>query len=118
MNVLDCGHPAGGAGPAWDDAHDCVVQAVREQLPFIVQWERSGIDSRVAGALIGWVSDTGWPYEWFSYDGDPSGGGGEDMPVTSSESCEDVVDLGEACSGLQLCVGCVGAIPASRCDAD
>lgn len=77
------------------DAHGCVAEALNVGDAFSVLWHRGGIDSRVARAYLGLQSRDGLTLESLYYDGDPGGGGGDGRPVTLTQRCQTLRDLGE-----------------------
>jgi hypothetical protein len=116
--VMDCGNlMVQQADAPFVAARDCVLAADAGHSPYAARWEIQGRDSRVAAALVGIETAGGWTSMRLAYDGDPTGGGGEDHPVTSMWRCGSLTDLG-SCSALHqnLCIQCAAETFVERCD--
>ena len=113
----DCGTLAiADEDATFDGAHDCVTAAITAGLPFRVQWDLQGIDSRVSRALIGTAAGPGIQYRLLSFDGDPSGSGGISNPHTTTNLCANLVDEGQ-CADVRttLCFDCVNSSVSAEC---
>jgi hypothetical protein len=87
----DCGHVSLNASAASVDA--CVVDSFRKHAAFFAQYDRRGTDSKVVFGLVGNVSGEVTFLDW---DGDPSGGSGEDPVITENRCKSPSVDTSSA----------------------
>lgn len=77
---IDCGHVPVDGDPAVVDA--CAADAFAAKRPFRAHYDLQGLDSRIASVIAGTSSGV---VQTFSYDSDPSGGGGKHPRLSRAE---------------------------------
>lgn len=122
--VLAVPYQADKAEASWRAAHDCVVARNSAHEPFRVVFNQQGTDSRAAQAYVAVDVAGAWTTYAYSYDGDPSGGGGENRPSTNRVTCAALVDHG-MCTRFpvdegpalfrSLCIECSGGTDLESC---
>jgi len=109
--VIACGPLAYDAGkPAIAGARECIEKALADGQPFLFEAQIQGIDSEVAGGLVGVVEQDGLATYELMFDSDPCGGSCPERGLTTISRCARVtrdVSNPEACAvNVMHCFRC------------
>ena len=115
---MDCGWmPSTESMEVLTGGQDCALAAAAQQLPFRVELERVGLDSRIAVAYIGVTEGGTWHTYQLSYDGPLGDGNGRQ--ITTTYGCTGVTEV-TPCADSELrstlCMHCENGPVVDICD--
>jgi len=118
--VIACGPLAYDASkPALANARTCIEKALADEQPFLFEAQVQGIDSEVAGGLMGVVEKDGLATYEMMFDSDPCGGSCPERGVTTISRCtritRDVSNPAACAINVMHCFRCDGSRIVEQC---